>query len=334
MMKSLLLKAIDRLNFYALFGRATSNRAAVFMLHEILPSGAGNEQQFSSDRLESFLAYLRDNRFNVISLRKYVDLLSNKTAFEKTVVFTVDDGFADFYDHAFPVFRRLGYSATIFLTSDFIDGKLFFWWNQIEYAFDTTRMKNIDLACVNGTRVSLCTANERAEATSIVIEAVKKLPNETKLRLIADLLKTLEVDVSGQPSGKYRPLTWEQIHEMHQNGIDFYPHTKTHPILTRISREEKILELAESKRRLEQELGQPMDIFCYPNGGPNDVDDETVEVLKECRYRAAVTGIPGFDDSTSELNPFFLRRYAIPNSLPVFKQIVCGLEAVKERIRK
>ena len=103
--------------------------------------------------------------------------------------------------------------------------------------------------------------------------------------------------------------------------------------MTRISREEKKVELAEPKRHLEEILEKTMDIFCYPNGGPNDVDAETIEVLKECGYRAAVTGIPGFDDSTGETDMFMLRRCSIPDSLPIFKQVVSGFEAFKERLR-
>jgi peptidoglycan/xylan/chitin deacetylase (PgdA/CDA1 family) len=329
-MKSLLLKIVDWLNPYSLFHRSTTNRAAVFMLHEILPEGRGSDRSFSADQLESFLAYLRDNKYNVISLREYVDLVAAKRSSRKTVVFTVDDGFADFYQNAFPVFRKYNYPATIFLTSDFIDGRLFFWWNQIEFGLETTKKNSVDLAFIEQGTAAIETPAQRAEVIRTVTEALKFLPNETKLSVIGGLLEQLEVDIVGQPRGKYQPLDWSQIREMHTNRIEFYPHTKTHPILTRIGRDEKKVELAESKRRLEEELERRMDIFCYPNGGPNDIDDETIEVLKECGYRAAVTGMPGFDDSTGKTDMFMLRRYSIPNSLPVFKQIVSGLEAFKE----
>jgi len=333
-MKSLLRNIIDRLNLFPLFHRFTANRAAVFMLHEILPPCESNDQFFSADHLESFLAYLQKNSYNVISLKEHVDLVSANQRFRKTVVFTVDDGFADFYHNAFPVFKKYDYPATIFLTSDFINGSLFFWWNQIEFGLETTQKTSVDLTFIEEGIANIETPAERTEVISIVTETLKLLPNDSKLVMIANLLKQLEVDIAGQPKGRFQPLTWDQIREMYASKIDFYPHTKTHPILTRISREEKKVELAESRQCLEKELKRTMDIFCYPNGGPNDVDAETIEVLKECGYRAAVTGLPGFDDSTGEIDMFMLRRYPIPYSLPVFKQIVSGLEAFKEKLRR
>jgi len=332
MMKSQLLKVLDFLNLYPLFSQGTADRAAVFMLHEINQPGDTDKRFFSRERLESFLEYLKSHRYNVISLTEYVDILAKKARFKKTVVFTVDDGYADFYDNAFPVFKVLGYPAAIFLTTDFIDSRLFFWWNQIEFALEATRQNSIDLGFINSPEMSLNTPDDRTRAASLITESMKKLPNDTKLKLIGDLLRTLDVNIASQPCGKYQPLSWEQIREMHQCGIEFYPHTRTHPIMTRISREQKKQELAWPKKRLEEQLGQPMDIFCYPNGGPDDIDGETITVLKECGYRAAVTGIPGFDDSTSDVDLFRLRRFAIPDTLPVFKQIVCGLEAFKEKI--
>jgi peptidoglycan/xylan/chitin deacetylase (PgdA/CDA1 family) len=331
-MKSLIRKTVDLLNLYPLFCGASTNRAAVFMLHEINPPGETDKRLFTTDRLESFLEYLSSHQYNVISLTEYVDLLVKKKSFQKTVVFTVDDGYADFCYNAFPVFKVFGYPASIFLTTDFIDSRLFFWWNQIEFALETTNKTTVDLGMINSPVMSLDTPDDRTRAASLITESMKILPNDTKLRLIDDLLQTLDVSIAGQPCGKYRPLSWEQIHEMHQYGIEFYPHTKTHPIMTRISLEQKRQELILSKQRLEEQLGRPMDIFCYPNGGSDDIDEETINVLRECGYRAAVTGIPGVDDSSGDLDLFRLRRFSIPNELPVFKQIVCGLEAFKESI--
>lgn len=331
-MKSQILKTVDLLNLYPLFGGASTNRAAVFMLHEIRPPGETDQRVFSADRLESFLEYLRSHRYHVISLTEYIDTLVGKAHLKKTVVFTVDDGYADFYDNAFPVFKAFSYPAAVFLTTDFIDSRLFFWWNQIEFALEATRKNSIDLGFINRPEMLLETPTDRTRAASLITESMKKLPNDTKLKLIGDLAKTLDVNIVGQPCGKYQPLSWEQIREMHQCGIEFYPHTRTHPIMTRISREQKKQELVSSKQRLEEQLGRPMDIFCYPNGGPDDIDGETIELLRECGYRAALTGIPGFDYSTGDVDLYRLKRFAIPNTLPVFKQIVCGLEAFKEKV--
>ena len=60
-----------------------------------------------------------------------------------------------------------------------------------------------------------------------------------------------------------RPLSWEQVREMHRAGIEFGSHTLTHPMLSEVPLNRARLEIAESRRRIES-LGVPVSLFCYP----------------------------------------------------------------------
>ena len=164
-----------------------------------------------------------------------------------------------------------------------------------------------------------------------IIEQLKKCPNNTKLDIIQQLVDRLEVDISDQPRGKYAPLTWDEILKMHEHRIDFYPHTKTHPIMTKISYEQKLTELIESKKTLKDKLYKKLDIFCYPNGLIDDFDGETITALKETGYTSAVTGIAGFDNTKNETNLFKIHRFGIPLKIVLFKQYISGLEYFKTR---
>lgn len=42
-----------------------------------------------------------------------------------------DDGYRDFYEVADPVLRRLGLAAMVFLTTDFVDGKDWLWFDKL-----------------------------------------------------------------------------------------------------------------------------------------------------------------------------------------------------------
>jgi peptidoglycan/xylan/chitin deacetylase (PgdA/CDA1 family) len=335
-MKRILLVIVNRLGLFWLFHRYTRNTATVYMLHAITggtsDSGPGAYSEeghgaLSAGLLRQFLAYLRDHRYTVISLTEWVERLRTKKSTYKTVAFTVDDGYRDFYLHAFPVFREFGYSATIFTTSDFIEKKLFFWWDNIEYAISHTSHEQLNLGIKE-----LGTSDEKLNATTQFTKYCKTLPNDQKLALIARLTTELGVDISGQPSGRSAPLSWEEIREMQAGGIEFYPHTKTHPIMTRIPRLQKEVEARVPKELLEQKLGRPAVIFCYPNGGPSDFDDETIDVLKKAGYIAAVTGITGFNLTTAENEMFKLWRFAIPDDLVTYKQHISGFERFKRRV--
>ena len=174
--------------------------------------------------------------------------------------------------------------------------------------------------------------SQRSQVALDVTRYCKHLSNDDKLSLIDKLLEILGVDTTGQPKGKYEPLSWDEIKEMMAGGINFHPHTKTHPIMTSIPREQKVVEITESRKLIETQLGVKADIFCYPNGQWEDLDDETIEVLKSSGYVAAVTGMEGFDNTLGNPDLFKLRRYPIPYQPVRFKQYVSGIERLKNRV--
>jgi peptidoglycan/xylan/chitin deacetylase (PgdA/CDA1 family) len=78
--------------------------------------------------------------------------------------------------------------------------------------------------------------------------------------------------IAGTPSGGRESfegrelLSWQQIREMHQRGIEIGSHTLTHPDLTKISQNQIESEIHGSKKLLEDRLGAPIHSFCYPFG--------------------------------------------------------------------
>jgi peptidoglycan/xylan/chitin deacetylase (PgdA/CDA1 family) len=65
------------------------------------------------------MTFLRQAGYEALSLKDGLERFRlNKT--EKLVVITFDDGFRDFLTHAFPVLRRQGFGATVFLPTAFI----------------------------------------------------------------------------------------------------------------------------------------------------------------------------------------------------------------------
>jgi peptidoglycan/xylan/chitin deacetylase (PgdA/CDA1 family) len=74
---------------------------------------------------DSHLAHLRAKGFRAVSLSEAAEALRQPRAgIEKLVAITFDDGFKDFYDEAFPILRRHGFTATMYLSSGVIgDGR-------------------------------------------------------------------------------------------------------------------------------------------------------------------------------------------------------------------
>jgi peptidoglycan/xylan/chitin deacetylase (PgdA/CDA1 family) len=331
-LKELLLKLVNLLHLYPLFNGFTKDTATIFMLHHIGDSSEHNENALSTLQLDQYFNYLKKHSYNVISLSHYIRALINHEDISKAVVFTVDDGYRDFYLNAYPVFKKYNYSATIFLTGDFIEGKLFFWWDTIEYIFKETKVDIIDFPQLGLNKVSLVDLKNRNDCASQVTVRLKKVPNADKLAMIEQLVRLLNVDISSQPRGIYEPLSWTEIREMKEHGIEFHPHTRTHPILSNVSVEQQKDELTTSKAIIEDKLNSKADIFCYPNGDLGDFNEDTISILKSTGYIAAVIGVSGFYHTKMKNDMYRIPRFAIPDGIIWFKQYICGLEYLKRKL--
>ena len=67
------------------------------------------------------MAYLKANRYEVITLSQLVDFLEQKAPVpKKAVVITFDDGWRSTYELALPILKKFGYPATLFLYTDLV----------------------------------------------------------------------------------------------------------------------------------------------------------------------------------------------------------------------
>jgi peptidoglycan/xylan/chitin deacetylase (PgdA/CDA1 family) len=110
-----------------------------------------------------------------------------------------------------------------------------------------------------------------------------------------------------------RPLmSKESIIKLHQLGVEFGSHTKTHIRLSTHDALSQDIEIRNSKLELEQMLGFPIDTFCYPYGSYNE---DSLRSVKVAGYKFATTCNKGINDGTE--SPFELKRIAIRNDTPL-----------------
>ena len=72
--------------------------------------------------------------------------------------------------------------------------------------------------------------------------------------------------LEGEGEGERPMMTWEQVREAAQQGIEIGAHSVHHPELDILHPKLAYLEIAGSKAALEQQLGQPVNTFAYPHG--------------------------------------------------------------------
>ena len=248
--------------------------------------------------------------FNVVSLQHIVEWLDGHTELPPfAALITFDDGYKDNFTSAYPILRQHQFPALIFLTTGHIGTDAPFYWDLASYSFHHTKKDRLTFP--DGRVEHWSNFDERERVSREWIEGMKLLPQAEKETHVKRLPQLLGVSI---PEGYFRSLMmdWDQVREMRKGGIEFGAHTIHHPILTRISLDQVRAEVGGSKQRIEEELGEPILGFAYPNGQLADLSDEIEKVVAESGIRAAFTLLNGPSSQVEvKQNPYAIRRIFI-----------------------
>lgn len=262
------------------------------------------------DLFERQIAWLA-RHFRFLSMDELVSCLQKQQRVPaNSVVLTLDDGFVDNYTHALPILERHGVPATIYLVVDSIETGELPWPQRLAWVLARTQRETLTLDLPHHQSLPLKTVPERRRA----LTHLKEIRKELSLRQQLDLFRRV-VDQCGVPTPKGRMLNWDQVREMRRRGIAFGSHTMHHPFMKRLPLEDARWELVESKRILEERLGEPVRHFCFPHGSYGVAAGR---LAQEAGYESFF--VPGGWNLTNDhrRTPFQLRRLGISDDeLPV-----------------
>jgi peptidoglycan/xylan/chitin deacetylase (PgdA/CDA1 family) len=245
------------------------------------------------------MQYLSNN-YNVISMRDLIDADQSRAVLPKRpVLITFDDAYHDFIEYAWPVLKRLRLPATVFVSTAYAaKPEEPFWWDKISNAFLNTAKRKIDMDPLGP--LMLTNTAERRKNLKKVQNYLKTLDHNIAMSLVDELYSFLK----GSRTEIKVSLDWDELRQLKRQGITLGAHTRTHPILSRISAEEARKEIIGSQKDLERETGDVPPVFCYPNGDYNDL---IIQILKDAGFIMAFSTKDGHND-LDRINPFCLRR--------------------------
>ncbi len=206
---------------------------------------------------------------------------------------TFDDGYSDVYHQAFPLLKRKGIPAAVFVVTDHIGTSRVLPHDRLQLllarAFSVWASPAEDLPRVlRGAGIRLPgnatlgrDATDPHGAMRLILEA---LPQD-EVERAASCLET-EVTIEDEALTARRPMTWEMLLEMSRAGITIGSHGRTHRLLTRESEAKVLGETAGSRSALEARLGFTIRHFAYPNGW---FDATTTRAVGAAGYRYAYT---------------------------------------------
>ena len=336
--KRLLVSAITSDAGLRLLAPLRPRCANVLMLHRFAVPDLGI-QGHDPVLLARHLEYVRQRRYRVLSVMELLHQLDEGIPLAgNTLVFTVDDGYADFAEVAAPVFAAYDCPVTVFLVTDFVSGRLWNWFDRIQWAFVHSKRREIAVEIfVEKVSLRWDSPAESTQKSDEIVERLKRVPEAMKEELIDDISKALEVEIPDAAPGKYRAMNWDQVRACSRRGVTFGPHTVSHPILSQVDGARAEREISESWRAVAAATDAAVPVFCYPNGTLADFSTREKDMVSSSGMTAAFSTIDGClgwsRSGVASEDRLALPRFGYSDDTSRFVQIASGLAAMRERLR-
>ncbi len=287
-----LLPILSRISSIPLSFKKATDRVTILAYHRVMdiPEDYQLDEGVISTTPETFekeIQFCREH-FHFISFQTLKDHLTNQTPLPRNpLIVTFDDGYRDNYTHVFPILKEYEATATIFLAVHYIETGELFWW---------------DIAS------AYVKQNSREPQKNIkrMLRALKRIPDADRNQKIKELSVKMGKNLS---QVKRQVMTWDEIREMSEGGIEFGSHTMTHPVLSQVKDPEQLRwELAESKKILEDRLQKEVTTLSYPVGGKTAFNELTKTAAREAGYDFAVNYMHGINHLGPKMDRYDLKR--------------------------
>lgn len=167
----------------------------------------------SPSNFEAQMTWLTRNGFEVVRLDDLGAFLAGRRPLpRKSVVITFDDGYESVHRHAFPVLRRLGLPATVFVYTDFLGAGDALTWPQLQ-ELQASGLVEVQSHSKSHRNLIERRSGESDERYRAAIEAEMKVPRE----LLEKRLPPLKVRHLAYPYGDANELVLDAAA---RNGID------------------------------------------------------------------------------------------------------------------
>jgi peptidoglycan/xylan/chitin deacetylase (PgdA/CDA1 family) len=294
-----------------------SRRPVVLTYHRVLSGNDGIGDKTQRDVTE------REFRLHVerlLSRRRPVplyDIVAGEIGDGRVFAVTFDDGYGDNYRTAAPILRQLGVPATVFVTTDPVSGRGCLWWDRLANAL--TRSIGGSFS-VFGRKYEIKTEADAWNAQAELIGMLKRSRNRDTV--IDDIVKKSGAE-DEPPPGLY--LAWDDVRELRDDGWEIGAHTRSHRILTSVPLKDAFAEIDDGADEIEVETGTRPRLFAYPNGRPEDFDNEIINHLKKTGFVGACAGDGGPEPKKPD--PFAVKRIGPKGGEPpfIFRLRVSGL---------
>lgn len=307
----------DRIYRYLSLLAGNTNKLKVLAYHRVMDVDENYPFDIelisaSCRQFEEQIEYI-SKYYTAITLEQLVECVENDLSLpDNSILITFDDGFEDNFKNAFPILKRYNVPATIFISTGYISSNNTFWFDELAYFILNVE----DEALVKVLKYNFkgdVKGETRREILEEVMEYVKLISNNSRLKLISDLYAENQFTYKKEHKMICNTLTWEQVREMDLSLISFGSHTVNHPILSQLDDKNLGEELSISKQCIEEKLQHSIDCIAYPVGTHFAFDKKVIDCTKNAQYKLGFSYVSGINkwplDNCYTIKRLHVERY-------------------------
>jgi peptidoglycan/xylan/chitin deacetylase (PgdA/CDA1 family) len=270
---------------------------AILMFHRVRPnSGAAFQPngslEITPQFLDEVLTSLKSAGIDIVTMDEMYRRLMTGQRGRRFVTLTFDDGYRDNLEFAWPVLKRHQAPFTIYVPSDYPQGRGELWWIALELAVRNNDQIEVRLDGVD--HLIDCASDEaKAKAFQIVYRHLRACTSEAEVRWIMRSLSAAHgVDLAALC--REECMHWDELAFLAGDPlVTIGAHTITHPILARLTADEVRSEMLNGARILAERLGKMPSHFAYPVGGADAAGAREFAAAAGAGFKTAVTTRPG-----------------------------------------
>ncbi len=282
---------------HRLFAPVFGGVGAIFMLHHVRPAREGAFQpnqllEITPEFLRATLTYLRAEGIEIVTLDEMRRRLDARDPGPRFACLTFDDGYRDNRDVALPILREFDAPATVYVASDFAEGRGRLWWVALERLIAGNDRIAVT---IDGAEQRFETATlERIRAAFARLNGwvVAQADDRAAVRAVGEWCARHGVDSDG--IGSELCMSWDELRAFAADPlIAIGAHTVTHCNLAKQDEATARTEMADSRARIVAALGRDVTHFAYPYGYRSAAGPREFALAETLGFASAVTTRPG-----------------------------------------
>lgn len=270
---------------------------AILTLHHVRPERPDDFQpnrllEVTPAFLEEVVRYLRRRRLDLVSLDEMHRRLVAQDFSRRFVCITVDDGYRDTLQWAYPILRRHEVPFAVYIPTSFPDRLGELWWLALEAV--VARNDRIVLYLDGREQGFEChTVADKRDLFEQLYGYVRSIATEDGLRkFVRDLSGRYHVDIAA--FCEELCMNWSELTELAADPlVTIGAHTVNHVMLAKVPERAARAEMEMSRSVIEASLGLRPAHLSYPVGDKTSAGPREFAIARELGFATAVTTRPG-----------------------------------------